>query len=277
MIIGIAGKKGVGKDLVGKIIQYLIEENEVKKEYKDRIPNIKLDYTIEDFITGKAPKYFLNKSSYDWRIVKFADKLKDIVCLLIGCTREQLEDPVLKETELGKEWWYFKGRNGSLIPYSKDSKRSNEDLIKPNPRMLLQQIGTNLFRNQLHPQVWVNATMANYKSKYEEEDGFTHFRGHESEVLMKEDPIWEAGNFPNWIITDVRFKNEANAVKERGGITIRINRNTKSCPYENLEEEHISETALDNYQEFDYIIDNNSTIEELIEKVKEILIKEKLI
>ena len=37
--------------------------------------------------------------------------------------------------------------------------------------------------------------------------------------------------------------------------------------------EHESETALDNYQ-FDYEIDNNNTVEELIEKVKEILIKE---
>jgi len=39
---------------------------------------------------------------------------------------------------------------------------------------------------------------------------------------------------------------------------------------------HLSETALDNYS-FDYTIDNNGTIEELIIKVKEILIKEKLI
>ena len=40
--------------------------------------------------------------------------------------------------------------------------------------------------------------------------------------------------------------------------------------------QHPSETALDDYQ-FDYVIDNNGTIEELIEKVKVILIKEKLI
>ena len=30
-------------------------------------------------------------------IKKFADKLKDIVCLLIGCTREQLEDQEFKK------------------------------------------------------------------------------------------------------------------------------------------------------------------------------------
>ena len=41
-------------------------------------------------------------------------------------------------------------------------------------------------------------------------------------------------------------------------------------------EPHPSETALDNHS-FDYTIDNNGTIEELIEKVREILIKEKVI
>ena len=40
--------------------------------------------------------------------------------------------------------------------------------------------------------------------------------------------------------------------------------------------EHISETALDDAK-FDYVIENNGTIEELIEQVKKILIKEKII
>ena len=61
------------------------------------------------------------------------------------------------------------------------------------PRKMLQQVGTDLFRNQLHPNTWVNATFANY---------------HDN----------------NWIITDVRFPNELEAIKKHNGITIRINR-----------------------------------------------------
>lgn len=38
----------------------------------------------------------------------------------------------------------------------------------------------------------------------------------------------------------------------------------------------ISETELDNAK-FDYVIDNNNTVEDLIEKIKQILIKEKII
>ena len=44
----------------------------------------------------------------NYQIKKFADKLKDIACLLIGCTREQLEDREFKEKELGEEWVAYK-------------------------------------------------------------------------------------------------------------------------------------------------------------------------
>jgi guanylate kinase len=40
---------------------------------------------------------------------------------------------------------------------------------------------------------------------------------------------------------------------------------------------HESEIALEGYNEFDYTINNNGTIDELIEQVKQILIKENLI
>ena len=93
----------------------------------------------------------------------------------------------------------------------------------------------------------------------------------------------------NWIISDTRFPNELKAVKDRGGISIRVNSNfnyvsSNAAIYKGPSKgnrkvepvEHESETALDN-AEFDYTIDNNGTLLELVEKVKEILIKEKII
>lgn len=68
-------------------------------------------------------------------------------------------------------------------------------------------------------------------------------------------------NRPNWIVTDIRMPNELEAIKKLGGIVIRVNRNT------GYSDNHISETALDNCTDFDYVIDNNGTIEELIQKV----------
>ena len=76
--------------------------------------------------------------------------------------------------------------------------------------------------------------------------------------------------YPSWCITDMRFPNEMDAVKEREGITIRVVRpGTESGT-------HPSETALDEAT-FDYEIINDGEIVDLIEKVKEILIKEQII
>ena len=79
--------------------------------------------------------------------------------------------------------------------------------------------------------------------------------------------------FENSIITDVRFLNEANAIKERGGILIKIERDNGT------ESTHISETALDSYDidTFDYTINNNGTLEDLAKKVNAILKIEGLI
>ena len=206
-LIAISGKKQSGKNAIAKIINQL-----TNNKYEEKC---------------------------------FADKLKDIICIFINSTREQLEDESFKSKELGEEWWYFKGRNGSLIPYSEDSKRNEEDLIKPTPRFLLQFIGTDLLRNQLHPEIWVNSLFTDYQPNN----------------LI----------YPSWCITDMRFLNEMEAVKKRNGITIRVNRNLGES-----KDQHESETELDN-AEFDYVINNDGTIEELIEKVREILIKEKLI
>jgi hypothetical protein len=76
--------------------------------------------------------------------------------------------------------------------------------------------------------------------------------------------------YPSWCITDMRFPNEKEAVKEKGGITIKVVRPGTVIG------NHPSETALDD-AEFDYEIINDGTIEDLIEKVKEILIKEQII
>lgn len=91
MIIGISGKINSGKDTVAAIIQYLIWKNKVEKGEKTN-----LHYTFKDFTNSK----FGGNTLSNWEIKKFADKLKDIVCLLIGCTREQLEDRGIKSLSL---------------------------------------------------------------------------------------------------------------------------------------------------------------------------------
>ncbi len=83
--------------------------------------------------------------------------------------------------------------------------------------------------------------------------------------------------FKNIIITDIRHKEELKAVKDRGGYHIRIYRN------HNIEvhgKNHISETALDfvdncgldSIYKPDFKIENNNSIEDLTNVVKDIII-----
>lgn len=108
-------------------------------------------------------------------------------------------------------------------------------------RDFLQKLGTDALRNGLHENVWVNALMADYDEDSE------------------------------WIITDTRFVNEAMAIKEKGGIIIRIDRPGVK-PINN----HPSEVSLDNWN-FDYKIQNVGDILHLRTIVEQILKHAKLL
>ena len=67
------------------------------------------------------------------------------------------------------------------------------------------------------------------------------------------------------IVPDVRFENEVEAIQKAGGKVIRLTRK----PHEDA---HPSETALDNYENFDAVIDNqNFDINETNIKIMEVL------
>jgi hypothetical protein len=167
----------------------------------------------------------------NWEIRKFAGKLKDIASHLTGIDTEDFEDQDFKKTNLGKEWW----------------TTCDEGYQPMTVRDFLQKLGTDAMRIGLHDNVWVNALMADY---------------------VNDD---ETGKLPNWIITDVRFPNEAQAIKDKGGIIIRVDRQGVS-PINN----HPSETGLDGWK-FDYTIVNLSDIFDLKETVKGILKHAKLL
>jgi hypothetical protein len=231
MLIGINGKIGSGKDTVGKIIQYLMASDEVRETL-----------TLEEWLISED----LNGRDFNWKIKKFAGKLKEIASLLTGISVEMFEDQEFKKLDMSPEWG---------MTY----------------REFLQKLGTEAMRDGLHTNVWVNALFSDYKDIIEER--------------ASDDLVWV--NKPNWIITDMRFPNELEAVIKNGGITIRVTRSCGSSNFEGTQEEwdklveknkqalHPSETALDNTT-FDYEIINDGTIEDLIDKVKEILINEKI-
>lgn len=103
-----------------------------------------------------------------------------------------------------------------------------------------QKLGTEAIRNNLHPDAWVLALFSDYTDNQ------------------------------HWIITDVRFPNEAVAIKSRGGILVRMEGDPVGVRANSKRDlNHASETSLDNYDHWDYIIQNTSTLQALEAEVFE--------
>ena len=77
----------------------------------------------------------------------------------------------------------------------------------------------------------------------------------------------------NIVISDLRFKDEIKYLKNRNDVIyIRVNRDLIHLEKFKLSNEnHYSETDLDDFTEWNYILDNNGTIEELEIKIIKML------
>lgn len=107
----------------------------------------------------------------------------------------------------------------------------------PEVRRLLQVFGSEVGRDLIDEQIWIELTMNGIKSN---------------------------GNF---VISDVRFRNEAEEIKYQGGQVWRITRAINSTI-----DFHRSETELDSWN-FDQYIPNNGSVEDLRNEVKEVMWK----
>jgi hypothetical protein len=97
-----------------------------------------------------------------------------------------------------------------------------------------QRLGTDAIRYGLHSEAWVLSLFADFKPD------------------------------SRWIITDMRFPNEAKAVTDRGGYTVRLNGDpakVRANSSRNLN--HPSETSLDDYNQFDFTYSNTNSLNEL--------------
>lgn len=140
-----------------------------------------------------------------------------------------------------------------LTGVSMDEVLSREGKLKYLPEWgmtigeMQQKVGTEAIRNNIHSDAWVLSLFGTY-----------------------------AKDKDFWIVTDVRFKNEARIIKENGGIIVRLNGdplNSKSGDNRNMI--HQSEIDLDDYDGFDYVYNNIPPIDNLRNFVE--LITEKIL
>lgn len=124
-----------------------------------------------------------------------------------------------------------------LFHLSEEDFSGDKETILPiwgvSLRKILQFLGTDILRDQINPDFHVIRTFM--------------------EVNPEE----------NIIFTDVRFINESLEIKKRGGIIIKISRET------GIIDTHSSELEIDLIFA-DYVVENCGTLEELYSKIEEI-------
>lgn len=115
----------------------------------------------------------------------FASTLKDATASVFGWPRELLEG----DTEYSRQWreqpdeWW--AEKMSIAGFS--------------PRLALQLLGTEVFRNHFHKDIWINSLLYQL----------------------------EAQPNTNKVISDARFPNEIAAIQNAGGVLIRVDRGPK--------------------------------------------------
>lgn len=250
-VLSVSGYAGSGKDTVARIIQYLDWVHNSEPTPRISFPNM-----LKQLENGEFESF----DQYSkWKNVKFAGKLKVIASLLTGIPVKDFEKQDVKNSYLGEQWNYYKVELYDNSPKDYADQKTiycDEESVKQylddnyhtitynkmTVRQFLQKLGTDSIRDHLHLNAWVNSLMCDYNTD------------------------------SKWIISDCRFPNEYQAVKEKNGITIRVNRTDQV-----LKDLHISETALDDFK-FDYVINNETNnFEKLVNDVKEIMIKENLL
>ncbi len=186
---------------------------------------------------------------HGFRRISFAGTLKDAVSAIFGWDRELLEGRT-KESRDWREkvdkWW----ANKLNMPHL-------------TPRWVLQYWGTEVARKAFHDNIWIHSV--------------------EYKLATISD---------NVVISDVRFPNEIKSIKDVGGMVIRTHRGpdpewyhaaeiVNKGPTKNLSWAS-NKSFLDNYKihvsetswigtNFDAILDNDGTIDDLYSQINQLL------
>lgn len=158
--------------------------------------------------TGKDTAASYLASDFALYSYAFADPLKAAIAQLFSLSQEHIEG----------------GLKEALLPG-----------IGKSPRQLMQLLGTEWGRNQVHPELWL--LLAEQNIGYQLDIDQRHYNGV--------------------VIRDVRFENEAAWIRRQGGHVAHILR-----PDAESVSSHSSESGIA-IQDNDFVIHNEGTVEDL--------------
>lgn len=148
-----------------------------------------------------------------------------------------------------KEYYENKNKKTVILAYAKYLKDYAKEIInwdlkeETKPRELLQQLGVELIKNQIDENMLINR--------------------------IKEDIKVYEYFFDVIIIADARFESEIEEIRNKNTTVIKIEGKENNLTQD--QKNHITETALNNYNNYDYIIENKKTKKELKEQIEKIM------
>ncbi len=180
---------------------------------------------------GKDSVGRILRNHHNYRLTAFADAVKRVAMDVYGLSWDQC---------------YGDG----------PEKEADDPRWNLSPRVIMQRIGTEVGRS-IHPDTWVRHTLDNVRHAAEG-GGFVERDDAWMKFVTVPSPVVHTA----WAVTDVRFPNEADAIRAAGGAVVKVVRPSLGTPTD----EHPSETSVDLVRE-DVLIVNDGTLDVLADRV----------
>ena len=198
--------------------------------------------------------------SHNYTPLAFADPLKRILKDVFDWSDDQLWGPSENRNKEDPRYPRTVFEGNPLVHSEKDPAPVGLTI-----RHALQTLGDGWGRNECYLNVWVDYAMRVAKKLGTGEYGYDRITGlykygSESGKLLVGEPR------TNVVITDLRYKNEAEAVRAAGGLLVRCKR---WVPKIKVTPTHASENDLLDVHDadFDWILLNKGTVQELWNQV----------
>ncbi len=177
-------------------------------------------------------------------------KRKDVKIFVVAGKANSGKDTTC---ELINNYVKLKGKNAVNLQFSSYIKMYAKTISGWNgdeetkPRHLLQELGTEVIRNNIDNEFFIKRII-----------GDINVYSYYSDVIT---------------ISDARMPEELDSIKNsfKKVYKIKIERPNYENNLNQEERKHITETALDNYNDYDYVLVNDGTLEDLNKKVIDII------
>lgn len=245
LYIGLNGLAGSGKDTVAKMLKAIMVKD------WENIEQAKEFYNMY-FKSPNTSATFGNNNPYKFRVycIAFADQLKTICSTIFGIPVDRFYNNKSNAWIcINKDFHYTEVRPDNVISaenyyYNYIEYKNSDNEYYLSLRDVLVYIGTYVLQQNVNKDIFTNIVENTIKGISAHNDILEYI-----------------------IVTDIRFEHELEYIKNHNGVTIKItNPNIEAL-------DNIAEHSMDEYEEYDFYIENDGTYDELFQNVWDLVHK----